>query len=116
MCNAYMEKAGEMLKENLKGTEFLCLLSPLGRAGVAAGELCMPAMRPCRRHPGHPDPCHCAVGGDWCGQKFCSPSLNANFYRKKNHFEVVWIFFFVPSERILEFVTVNLGYVQYRSV
>ena len=40
MCDAYMEKAGEMLKENLKEAEFLGLLSPLGTAGVAGGGSC----------------------------------------------------------------------------
>lgn len=39
MCDAYTEKAGEVLKGNLKGDKFLGLLSSLGTAGVAEGEI-----------------------------------------------------------------------------
>lgn len=73
-----------MLKENLKGAKFPGVLSPFGTAGVAGGELCLPALRPRRGDSGHPDPSLCALRGGWCGQTFCFPTVNTNFIGKNS--------------------------------
>jgi len=100
-----------MLKEDLKGAEFSGLLSPLGTAGVAGGQ-----SRACSPYTlaGEMPGTQTLPTALWeeasVGRCFALPLLMLIFIGKK--IILKWLGSFLPSEKIMEFVTVNLGYVQ----